>query len=114
MRRCRTGRGSRLPRRRGWSAKPRAAGLERTGMRTIAHISDLHFGRVDPPVVEGLAADLARRKPTLLVVSGDFTQRARRKQYEQAAGFLKRLPGPQLVVPGNHDIPMFDIIRRFF
>jgi 3',5'-cyclic AMP phosphodiesterase CpdA len=48
------------------------------------------------------------------VVSGDFTQRARRRQYMTAAEYLKRLPSPQLVVPGNHDIPMFDVIRRFF
>lgn len=77
-------------------------------MRTIAHISDLHFGRTDPDVVEGLARDLADRKPDLLVVSGDFTQRARPSQYAAAAAFLKRLPTPQLVVPGNHDIPMHD------
>ena len=83
-------------------------------MRTIAHISDLHFGRIDPPVVEGLAEDLASKNPSLLVVSGDFTQRARRRQYMTAAEYLKRLPSPQLVVPGNHDIPMFDVIRRFF
>lgn len=83
-------------------------------MRTIAHISDIHFGRTDPAVVEGLAKDLSEHKPTLLVVSGDFTQRARERQYAAAAAFLKRLPKPQLVVPGNHDIPMFDVVRRFF
>jgi 3',5'-cyclic AMP phosphodiesterase CpdA len=84
-------------------------------MRTIAHISDLHFGKVDPPVVEGLVADLAAHRPDLLVVSGDFTQRARARQYQDAAAFLRRLPGPQLVVPGNHDIPMYDwgFIPRF-
>ncbi len=83
-------------------------------MRTIAHISDLHFGRTDPDVVEGLAADLTARKPDVLVVSGDFTQRARPRQYEEAAAFLRRLPTPQLVVPGNHDIPLFDVVRRVF
>ena len=83
-------------------------------MRTIAHISDIHFGRVDPAVAEGLVADLSGRNPSLLVVSGDFTQRARRGQYEAAAAFLKRLPTPQLVVPGNHDIPLYNVIRRFF
>src|SRR3954463_8208261 len=84
-------------------------------MRTIAHISDLHFGKTDPAVVEGLVADLNAHKPDLLVVSGDFTQRARRGQYEQAAAFLKRVPTPQLVVPGNHDIPMYDwgFVPRF-
>src|SRR6185503_12471780 len=83
-------------------------------MRTIAHISDVHFGRTDPAVVEGLIKDLSEREPSLLVVSGDFTQRARERQYAAAAAFLKRLPAPQLVVPGNHDIPLFDIVRRFF
>jgi 3',5'-cyclic AMP phosphodiesterase CpdA len=84
-------------------------------MRTIAHISDLHFGKVDPAVAEGLITDLAAHKPDLLVVSGDFTQRARARQYRDAAAFLRRLPGPQLVVPGNHDIPMYDwgFIPRF-
>jgi len=84
-------------------------------MRTIAHISDLHFGRIDPPVVEGLARDLAEREPpSLLVCSGDFTQRARGGQYAESARFMRRLPGPQLVVPGNHDIPLYNLVRRFF
>ncbi|HXE51801.1 MAG TPA: metallophosphoesterase [Tepidisphaeraceae bacterium] len=83
-------------------------------MRTIAHLSDLHFGRIDPPVVDGLLADLRDRHPSVLVVSGDFTQRARPGQYLQAAEFLRKLPGPQIVVPGNHDVPLYDAFRRFF
>ncbi len=83
-------------------------------MRTIAHISDLHFGRLDQQVAEALVADLAERKPSLVVVSGDLTQRAREGQYRQAAAYLKRLPTPQLVVPGNHDVPLFDVFRRAF
>jgi 3',5'-cyclic AMP phosphodiesterase CpdA len=82
-------------------------------MRTIAQISDIHFGRIDPIVAERCAEDLHALKPSLLVVSGDLTQRARRKQYQAAADYLKRLPQPQLVVPGNHDIPLYDVIRRF-
>jgi 3',5'-cyclic AMP phosphodiesterase CpdA len=82
-------------------------------MRTIAHISDLHFGRIDAPVAEGLVDDLKDRSPTLLVVSGDFTQRAKVHQYQLAAAYLKRLPQPQLVVPGNHDVPLWDVTRRF-
>jgi 3',5'-cyclic AMP phosphodiesterase CpdA len=61
-------------------------------MRTIAHISDLHFGRLDKPVAEGLVADLAHRSPAVLVASGDFTQRARPAQYAAARDYLKRLP----------------------
>ena len=83
-------------------------------MRTIAHISDLHFGTVDPAIAEALVQDVAARKPSLVVVSGDFTQRARSEQYRQAAKFLKRLPQPQLVVPGNHDVPLWDVLRRVF
>lgn len=83
-------------------------------MRTIAHISDLHFGTVDPVIAEALVEDVAARKPSLVVVSGDFTQRARSEQYRQAARFLKRLPQPQLVVPGNHDVPLWDVLRRVF
>lgn len=82
--------------------------------KTIAQISDLHFGRIDPPVAEALVGELHELKPTLLVVSGDFTQRARRRQYEQAAAYLGRLPRPQLVVPGNHDVPLYDVFRRVF
>jgi 3',5'-cyclic AMP phosphodiesterase CpdA len=83
-------------------------------MRAIAHISDLHFGKIDPPVAEGLVADLQRREPTLLVVSGDFTQRAEPSQFEEAAAYLRRLPRPQIVVPGNHDVPWWGLIRRMF
>lgn len=83
-------------------------------MRTLAHISDLHFGTVDPAIAEALVQDVAARKPSLVVVSGDFTQRARSEQYRQAAKFLKRLPQPQLVVPGNHDVPLWDVLRRVF
>jgi 3',5'-cyclic AMP phosphodiesterase CpdA len=83
-------------------------------MRTIAHISDLHFGRDDPAIAEALVAELQALCPSLVIASGDFTQRARSSQYRAAAAYMARLPGPQLVVPGNHDIPLYDLVRRFF
>src|SRR3954452_19014601 len=82
-------------------------------MRTIAHISDVHFGKIDPQIVEALIADLHAQKPDLMVISGDLTQRARAGQYQQAAEFLNRLPTPQIVIPGNHDIPKFNVFARF-
>jgi 3',5'-cyclic AMP phosphodiesterase CpdA len=82
-------------------------------MRTIAHVSDLHFGTVIPAVAEALVADLKSLAPSLVVISGDLTQRARRRQFADARNFLQRLPQPQLVIPGNHDIPLFDVARRF-
>jgi 3',5'-cyclic AMP phosphodiesterase CpdA len=82
-------------------------------LRTIAHLSDLHFGTEIGAVVEALVADLHAQPPSLIVVSGDLTQRARRRQFAAARDFLARLPQPQIVVPGNHDVPLFDVIRRF-
>src|SRR4051812_41563007 len=82
-------------------------------MRTIAHLSDIHFGATDPTVVDGIVADVNAEPPSLVVMSGDFTQRARGSQYQEATAFLRRLPQPQLVVPGNHDIPLFDVVSRF-
>jgi 3',5'-cyclic AMP phosphodiesterase CpdA len=82
-------------------------------MKTVAHISDLHFGKEIPAVAEGLAADLQALAPSLIVASGDFTQRARAKQFRAARDYLARLPQPQLIIPGNHDVPLFDVIRRF-
>jgi hypothetical protein len=76
-------------------------------------LSDLHFGREDARVVEAVLEDVAAGRPDLIVVSGDLTQRARRRQFEAARAFLDRLPAPVLVVPGNHDVPLFDLARRF-
>lgn len=82
-------------------------------MKTIAHISDLHFGVVDPALEKALLAQLQETPPSLLVMSGDFTQRARRAQFAAARHFLDQLPKPQLVIPGNHDIPLYNVLRRF-
>lgn len=82
-------------------------------MRTVVHISDLHFGRVDPALLEPLAEAIADARPDVLAVSGDLTQRARTAQFEQAAAYLRTLPTPQIVVPGNHDVPLYDVVRRF-
>jgi len=81
-------------------------------VRTIVHTSDLHFPRVDAQVISALAAWINDLSPNLVVVSGDLTQRARRSQFLQAAAFLKSLKPPLLVVPGNHDVPMFNIPAR--
>lgn len=83
-------------------------------MRRIAHLSDLHFGRTDPAVVHGAIDMINRLKPDLVVVSGDLTQRARSHQFRAARAFLDRLPKPQVVVPGNHDIPLWNFLARSF
>ncbi len=81
-------------------------------MRTIVHLSDLHFGRVDAQVIEPLRQRVHALSPHLVVVSGDLTQRARSRQFREAKAFLDSLPRPQLVVPGNHDVPLYNVFQR--
>ena len=85
-------------------------------MASIAHVSDVHFGKHDPEIVAALEAWLIERRPDLVVISGDFTQRARVAQYEEACAFVERLEAgglDLLAVPGNHDVPLYDVVRRF-
>ena len=82
-------------------------------MKTIAHISDLHFGAADPLIAERLAESIASARPDLLVVSGDLTQRARRTQFAEARAYLDRFRMPKIIVPGNHDVPLYNVFNRF-
>ncbi len=82
-------------------------------MRTLVHVSDLHFGRADRAVADALSQFLGRLNPHAVAVSGDFTQRARRAQFREARTFLESLPRPHIVVPGNHDIPLYNLFARF-
>ena len=81
-------------------------------MKTIVHLSDLHFGKVDHALLAPLAQTVNALAPNLVVVSGDLTQRARTAQFVEARAFLARLPQPQVVVPGNHDVPLFNLVDR--
>lgn len=82
-------------------------------MTRIAHISDLHFGRSDPELLDPLIRALNAAKPDLVAATGDFTQRARRSQYRDARAFLDRLQAPWLAVPGNHDVSLDNLWLRF-
>lgn len=84
-------------------------------MSTLIQISDPHFGTERPPVVTALL-ELARRvNPVAAVLSGDITQRARRAQFDAAKKFVDQLGVRHcLVIPGNHDIPLFNIAARAF
>jgi 3',5'-cyclic AMP phosphodiesterase CpdA len=82
-------------------------------MRKVMHISDLHFGRADPAVVIALRAVEQRLSPHLIAVSGDLTQRARKHEFIAAREFLDSLAAPKIVVPGNHDVPLYNVVARF-
>jgi 3',5'-cyclic AMP phosphodiesterase CpdA len=79
----------------------------------LLQISDTHFGTEQAPVIEALAAFTARQRPDVVVLSGDITQRARSLEFDAARAFVKRLAVPVLAIPGNHDIPLFDLMARF-
>jgi len=85
-------------------------------MTRLIHLSDLHFGAHDDRLVDAVEQRIHEAKPDLVVISGDFTQRSRTEQFEQACQFLERLKGAGhevLGVPGNHDVPLYDVLRRF-
>ena len=79
----------------------------------LVHLSDLHFGHHDPEVAAGLAADIATQKPDLIVISGDFTQIGTKEEFQEARAFIDTLAAPVFAVPGNHDVPAVNIVRRF-
>jgi 3',5'-cyclic AMP phosphodiesterase CpdA len=85
-------------------------------MTRLVHLSDLHFGAHDERLVAAVEQAIGELKPDLIVVSGDFTQRARTEQFRDSCEFLGRLRDgghDVLGVPGNHDVPLYDVLRRF-
>ncbi|MEF7616221.1 metallophosphoesterase [Aquincola sp. MAHUQ-54] len=84
-------------------------------MSGLLQISDPHFGTEQPPVVEALVRLAREQAPDVAVLSGDITQRARRAQFGAARTFADRLaPVPVVAVPGNHDVPLFNLLARAF
>lgn len=82
-------------------------------MRVLVHLSDIHFGSIARFTIEPLIRAVRDASPNLVIVSGDLTQRANKRQFMAARQFLAQLPGPQVVVPGNHDIPFYNFVSRF-
>jgi 3',5'-cyclic AMP phosphodiesterase CpdA len=79
----------------------------------LLHLSDPHFGTERPQVVEALVRFARAQQPQVVVMSGDVTQRARRAQFRAARAFVDRLGAPHaVVIPGNHDIPLFQLLAR--
>lgn len=83
---------------------------------TIVQASDLHFGKPhDPAAASAFLADVRVLSPDLIVLSGDFTQRAKLHEYAAAAEFIQGLPEvPVVVTPGNHDVPLYRVWERIF
>lgn len=79
----------------------------------IIHLSDLHFGTEESETVNSLRNSILTLNPDLLVISGDFTQVGSTEEYIAARDFLTALDTPFFCVPGNHDIPRYNLLERF-
>lgn len=82
-------------------------------MTVLLQVSDTHFGTERPVAMAALRQLCTELRPDLLLVTGDITQRARRGEFERARAFFDALAVPaRLIVPGNHDIPLYDLATR--
>ena len=81
-------------------------------MKRLVHLSDLHFGRDRPEVLGPLLTAIKDLQPDLVVISGDLTQRATEEQFQSAAQFIKGIGTPVLTIPGNHDVPLHNVLIR--
>ena len=82
----------------------------------ILHLSDLHFGRIEPKVLSALESFIKTHKESLdlIILTGDLTQRAKKSEYLEARKFLDTFDCPLFLIPGNHDIPLYNIFLRLF
>ena len=81
-------------------------------MRRIVHLSDLHFGKIDERNIAPLLLRIKHIHPELVVISGDLTQRGTKREFQKARDFIISLALPVLAVPGNHDVPYYDVWNR--
>jgi 3',5'-cyclic AMP phosphodiesterase CpdA len=82
-------------------------------MTVLLHLSDTHFGTEQPAIVDAARKLAADEQPTVVVLSGDITQRARGPQFAAARAFCDSLKVQNLLtLPGNHDIPLYNMAAR--
>jgi len=82
-------------------------------MTRVALLADLHFGTVPTGLAEQLRAELARVAPDVIVVAGDLTMRSREHEFTEVKAWLQTLPAPLMLLPGNHDLPVWNVFERF-
>lgn len=83
-------------------------------MARILHLTDLHFGFHRQALVGPLLARIAQLRPDLVVVGGDLTHRGLTGQMQQARAFLDGIEAPTICMPGNHDVPLWNVVARMF
>lgn len=79
----------------------------------LFHVSDIHFGREDPAALAWFAGLVHAERPDALIVTGDYTFRARSSEFAAAAEWLEQFDVPMTLEPGNHDLPYYNPFKRF-
>jgi 3',5'-cyclic AMP phosphodiesterase CpdA len=82
-------------------------------MTRIALLADLHFGTVPAGLAEQLRLELVRAEPDVIVVAGDLTMRSRTREFTESKAWLASLTAPLMLLPGNHDLPVWNVFERF-
>lgn len=85
-----------------------------TEHRRIFHLSDIHFGLEDNRALDWVQQEIAERRPDAIAITGDLTMRARRREFDAAVKWIMALDVPVTVEVGNHDMPYFNPVERFF
>ena len=80
----------------------------------IFHLSDIHFGLEDNRALDWVVQEIAERKPDAVAITGDLTMRARHREFAAAVHWVRALDVPVTVEVGNHDMPYFNLLERFF
>lgn len=80
---------------------------------TLFHLSDIHFGLEDRGALAAVSAEIAQRRPAAVLITGDLTMRARRREFAAASEWIATLAVPVTVEVGNHDLPYFNPWERF-
>jgi 3',5'-cyclic AMP phosphodiesterase CpdA len=80
----------------------------------IFHLSDIHFGLENNRALDWVKAEVAERKPDAVAITGDITMRARTREFAAATAWIRSLEAPVTLEVGNHDLPYFNLIERFF
>lgn len=81
---------------------------------TLFHLSDIHFGLEDNKALDWVKQEIAEQRPQAVAITGDLTMRARHREYAAACHWIQSLEVPVTVEIGNHDMPYFNLVERFF
>lgn len=82
--------------------------------KRIFHLSDIHFGLEDNRALDWVKQEIAEKRPDAVAITGDLTMRARQREFDAAVHWIGSLSVPVTVEVGNHDMPYFNLIERFF